>query len=87
MMPGGMIRITRMTVRVVLMMMLRRLIAVHPHHWNLVVLHGYAGDRHHLVGEARRGSTAERQREARGRDAKQVGKGDKPSCRDPDSSC
>lgn len=60
MMLNGIIRITRMTVHVVLMMMFRRLIAVHPHHRNLVVLHGRTGDRHHLVGEAGRGSIAER---------------------------
>jgi hypothetical protein len=67
--------------------MVRRLVAIHLHHRDLVVLHGCCGDRDHLVCEARCGSAAECQRETWGRDAKQVGKGDKPSCRDPDSSC
>jgi len=87
MMPNGIIGITRMMMCLMPVVMVRRLVAIHLHHRNRVVLRGCCGDRDHLVGEARRGSAAECQRETRGRDAEQVGKGDKPSCRDPDSSC
>ncbi len=89
MMPNCIVRSGTMVVRLVPVVMVRWFIATHLH---LVVLHGCNGDRRHLVGKnlvgkTWRGSAAERQCEARSRDAKKIGKGDKPSCLNPNSSC
>jgi hypothetical protein len=86
MLPGGTISGFRVMLRWMLMMMVvRRMIAVHLRHASRIILHGDAGD--DLPGQARRRSATQRQRKSRGRDANEIGDGGKPSRPDADSSC
>jgi hypothetical protein len=71
----------RVMVSVLRAVTVRRTIAMHVHDRNRFVLCRRDGDGQHLIRKTRRRPAAERQRDARARDANEIGKGDQPSCR------